>query len=370
MGASNGHNGRMNVGVIGCGNISNAYLTAGRKFPILNLVACADVDMARAEAKAAEHGIKALSVSEMLADPTIDMVVNLTIPSAHFAVAMSAIEAGKHIYNEKPLALTREEGQAMLDAAKQKNVRIGSAPDTFFCGPLQTCRKLIDDGIIGRPVAATAFMMGHGPEAWHPDPEFFYKFGAGPLFDMGPYYLTTLVHLLGGVEGVTAATRISFPERVIGSQPKAGQMIKVDVPTHTVGLLHFANGALGTIITSFDVWASEVPRIEIYGSEGTLSVPDPNMFNGTVRVFRHDQPGWQEVALTHGYTDNLRSIGAADMAVAIRDNRAHRASGALAFHVLDIMQTIYESAEQGRYLPLTSKVERPEALPVGASGLD
>ncbi len=361
---------KLNVGVIGCGNISNTYFTAGRKFPILNLAACADMDMKRAEEKAAQHGLTACTVEDMLADPSIDMIINLTVPRAHYTIAMRAIEAGKHVYGEKPFALTREEGQEILDAAAKKGVRVGSAPDTFFCGPLQTCRKLIDDGWIGRPVAATAFMMGHGPEAWHPDPEFFYKFGGGPLFDMGPYYLTTLVHLLGAVEGITSATRISFPERRISSQPKLGQMIQVEVPTHTVGLLHFASGALGTLITSFDVWGSEVPRMEIYGSEGTLSVPDPNNFNGVVRLRRYNHSEWQTVPLTHGYTDNLRSIGAADMALGIRQNRPHRASGALAFHVLDIMQTIYESAEQGRYLSTNSTVERPEALPVGASGLD
>lgn len=360
----------VNVGIIGCGNISNAYLTAACRFPILRLAAVSDMDMARAQAKAAEHGLVAKPVDQLLADPDIDLIINLTVPRAHFTVAMQAIEAGKHIHNEKPLALTRDEGKALLDAAAAKGVRVGSAPDTFLGGALQTCRKIIDDGLIGRPVAATAFMMGHGPEAWHPDPEFFYKFGAGPLFDMGPYYLTALIHLLGGIEGVTAATRISFPERVIGSQPKAGQVIKVEVPTHVVGLLHFAGGALGTLITSFDVWASELPRIEIYGSEGTLSVPDPNNFTGKVRLRRHDKPEWQEIPLSHGFTDNLRSIGAAEMALALRQDRPHRASGALAFHVLDTMQTIYESAEQGRYLALNSVVERPQALAVDGEGLE
>jgi predicted dehydrogenase len=360
----------MNIGIIGCGNISNAYITASKQFRILNMVGCADLDFGRAQAKAAEHGIKAYTVDDILADPDIHILINLTVPAAHYDVAMKIIAAGKHVYNEKPLTLNRTDGLALLDAAKAKGVRVGCAPDTFLGGGHQTCRKLIDDGWIGKPIAATAFMMGHGPEGWHPDPEFFYKSGAGPLFDMGPYYLTWLIDFLGPIAGVTAATRISFPERMIGSAAKYGQIIQVEVPTHVVGLLHFESGALGTLITSFDVWESALPRIEIYGSEGTISVPDPNTFDGIIRVSRYHHEDWQEVPFTHGYTEGLRSIGVADMAHAIRENRPHRASGDLAFHVLDTMQTIIESAEQGKYLPLSRSCERPAALPIGKSGLE
>lgn len=361
-------NNPMTVGIVGCGNISDIYMTASRNFPALKVVACADLDMKRAQQKAAQHGLIAKTVDDMLADPTIDLIINLTIPAAHYAVALAAIEAGKHVYSEKPLSLTRTQGKALVEAAAKGGVRLGGAPDTFMAGPFQTCRKLIEDGRIGRPIAATAFMMGHGPEGWHPDPEFFYKPGAGPLFDMGPYYLTALINLIGPVAGVTAATRISFPERTITSQPKNGNVIRVEVPTHAVGLLHFANGALGTIITSFDVWAAELPRIEIYGTEGTLSVPDPNMFDGVVRLFRPDQPGWQAVPLTHGYTENLRSVGVADMAMAVREGRPHRANGDMTLHVLDIMQSIHESAEQGRYLALETTCQQPAPLPVGGLG--
>jgi predicted dehydrogenase len=363
-------NGRFKVGFIGCGNISDTYLRAIQRFPILEVVACADLNLARAEAKAAQFGIKALTVDQLLADPDIQIVINLTIPAAHHPVALAAIRAGKHVYNEKPLSLNRKDAQELLTVAAEKGVRVGGAPDTFLGAAHQTCRKLIDDGLIGTPVAVTAFMMGHGPERWHPDPEFFYKPGAGPLFDMGPYYLTALINLLGPIQNVTAAARISFPERVIGSQPKAGTVIKVEVPTHTVGLLHFASGALGTLITSFDVWASELPRIEIYGSEGTLNVPDPNWFDGVVRVKRYDHPEWQVIPLTHTYTDNLRSVGVADMAWAIREGRAHRASGEQTAHVLDVMETIHESAAQGRQLPVQSSCTRPAPLPTGETGLD
>ncbi len=361
---------RMKVGVIGCGNISDTYFSAGRKFPVLEFVACADLDLRRAEAQAAKYGLRACTVDQLLADPDIELVINLTVPGAHYAVALSVIEAGKHAYNEKPLALTRAEGAALLEAAQRKNVRLGGAPDTFLSGPQQTARKLIDDGYIGRPVAATAFMMGHGPEAWHPDPEFFYKPGAGPLYDMGPYYLTALINLLGPVRSITAAAQISFPEREITSQPKHGTLIKVEVPTHTVGLLHFASGALGTLITSFDVWAAELPRMEIYGSEGTLSVPDPNLFDGVVRGFHHEKAGWETIPLTHGLTENSRSVGAADLAEAVHEGRPQRASGELVFHVLDVMQTIHEAAAQGHTLPMNSTCERPAPLPALNAGRD
>src|SRR5437868_8376711 len=268
-----------NVGVVGCGNISGIYLEAGKKWDILNIVACADIDLPRAQSQAAKYDIpKACGVAELLADPSIDIVINLTVPQAHAEVALAALAAGKSVYNEKPLALGREQAKQMLDLARAKGLRVGCAPDTFLGGGLQTCRKLIDDGVIGEPIGASAFMMSHGPEGWHPNPEFFYQPGAGPMFDMGPYYLTALTTLLGPVRRVTGSTRVSFPERVISSEPLRGQVIKVNTPTHIVGVLDFAAGAIGTIITTFDVWSSELPRLEIYGSKGTLSLPDPNTF--------------------------------------------------------------------------------------------
>jgi predicted dehydrogenase len=354
------------VGVIGCGNISGIYLENSKKFAVLKVVACADLDMERARARAAQYGVpKACSVEELLADPEIDLVLNLTVPKAHAAVAQAAIQAGKSVYNEKPLAIDRTEGRALMDAARARGVRVGCAPDTFLGGGLQTCRKLIDDGWIGAPVAATAFMMSHGHEHWHPDPGFYYQPGGGPMFDMGPYYLTALVALLGPVRRVTGSTRLTFPERTITSQPKYGTKITVTVPTHVAGLLDFADGTVATIITTFDVWAAELPQIEIYGTEGTLSLPDPNTFGGPVRIRRAGASEWSTLPLTHGYTANSRGLGVADLAYALRAGRPHRANGELAYHVLDIMQAIHEAAREGRHIDLTSTCDRPAPLPLG-----
>ena len=353
------------VGIIGCGNISGIYLQADKKFPILQTIACADLDTARAKAKAEEYGIKAYSVDELLADPEIDIVINLTIPAAHGKVAMAAIEAGKHVYSEKPLALDRAEGRQLLEMAAAKGLRVGNAPDTFLGGGIQTCRKLIDDGWIGEPLGATAFMMAPGHERWHPDPDFFYQPGGGPMFDMGPYYVTALVSLLGPVRRVTGSTRATYKERTITSQPKFGQKIQVNVPTYVAGLLDFTAGAIGTIITSFDTWAAELPRIEIYGTQGSLSVPDPNTFGGPVRIRRAGATEWSEMPITHLYTENSRGLGVADMAYAIESGRAHRANGQLAYHVLDIMCAIHDASNQDAHVQLASTCERPAPLPLG-----
>jgi predicted dehydrogenase len=353
-----------NVGIVGCGNISGIYLEAGKKWDILNIVACADIDLERARAQAAKYGVpKAGSVAELLADPSIDIVINLTIPAAHAEVALAALAAGKSVYNEKPLALDREQARQMLDLAREKGLRVGCAPDTFLGGGLQTCRKLIDEGVIGEPIGASAFMMSHGPEGWHPSPEFFYQPGAGPMFDMGPYYLTALTSLLGPVRRVTGSTRVSFPERVIGSEPLRGQVIKVNTPTHIIGVLDFTSGPIATIVTSFDVWSSELPRMEIYGSKGTLSLPDPNTFGGPVRVRLAGEQSWNEIPIAHSYTENSRGLGVADMADAIRTGRVHRANGELAFHVLDLMHTIHDASREGRHIEMTSSCQRPEPLP-------
>jgi len=354
------------IGIIGCGNISGIYFKRCKSFEILDIVAAADLIPERAQAKAAEFGIPmACTPEELLADQEIQIAVNLTIPQAHGAVAMAALKAGKCVHNEKPLALTREDGRKMLALAKRKGLRVGCAPDTFLGAGLQTCRKLIDDGRIGEPVGATAFMMCHGHESWHPDPEFYYKAGGGPMFDMGPYYLTALVNLMGPVRRVTGSARASFAERTITSRPKSGTKIKVDVPTHVVGVLDFAGGAIGSIITSFDVWAAELPRIEIYGTQGTLSVPDPNGFGGPVRLRSGSDKEWTEVPLSHGYAENSRGIGVADMAYALRSGRPHRAGGALAYHVLDIMHAIHDASKSGKHVKLKSTCERPAPLPTG-----
>ncbi|SHF62191.1 Predicted dehydrogenase [Caldanaerobius fijiensis DSM 17918] len=357
---------KVKIGIVGCGNISGIYFKAGKTFENLEIVACADLIMDRARAKAEEFGIpKACSVEELLADPEIQIVVNLTIPKAHAEVTMAALNAGKNAYAEKPMAISLEDGQKILELAKAKGLRVGGAPDTFLGGGIQTCRKLIDDGWIGEPIGATAFMLCHGHESWHPDPEFYYEVGGGPMFDMGPYYLTALVTLMGPVKRVTGSTRITFPERTITSAPKYGKKIQVEVPTHVAGIMEFESGAIGTILTSFDVWHSQLPRIEIYGSEGTLMVPDPNTFGGPVYIRRKDQAEWKEIPLTHGYAENSRGIGVSDMAYALVSGRPHRASGELTYHVLEIMHGFHIAAEEGRHYELKSTCERPAPLPLG-----
>lgn len=356
---------KVKVGIIGCGNIFPAYIKGSRAFDILDIVACADMDVARAQARAQEFNIPhAYTVSELLADPAIEIVINLTVPQAHAEVTLAILNAGKHAYGEKPLALTREQGQQILATASAKGLRVGSAPDTFLGGGIQTARKVIDDGLIGRPIAATACMAGHGPESWHPNPEFYYKLGGGPMFDMGPYYLTALINLMGPIRRVTGSTQISFPERIATSKEKNGLKIAVEVPTYVAGIMDFASGAVGTIITSFDTWSHNLPLIEIYGSEGSLSVPDPNTFGGKVQIRRWDEREWREISLSHS-DETGRGIGVADMAYGIRTGRPHRASGELAFHVLDLMQSFHEASSQDKHVLVGSTVIQPAALPVG-----
>ena len=354
------------VGVIGCGNIAPAYLRQCPLFEILEVAAVADVLPERAEARAEEFKVpQVCTPEELLADPEIELVINLTVPQAHYEVSLAAIAAGKSVWSEKPIALERAQARKLLDESAERGVLVGCAPDTFLGGAHQTCIKLISDGVIGAPVGASAFMMGRGPESWHPNPYIFYQRGAGPMFDMGPYYLTALIAMLGPVWRVTGATRISFPERVIGSEPHKGKKIQVEVPTHVTGILDFASGAIGTLTTSFDVWAHELPNIEIYGSEGTLSVPDPNGPGGTPRLWTPKTGKWTEVPLTHGYAEVSRSTGVADMAYALRHGRDHRASGLLAYHVLDLMQAFHDASNEDRHIEMESTCERPAPLPVG-----
>jgi predicted dehydrogenase len=356
----------LKTAVIGCGNISSIYLENAAAWDILEVVACADLDSARARSQAAKFNIpRAIPVAEVLADPDIELIINLTIPAAHSEIGLAALRAGKSVYNEKPLAISREDGQLLLHEARARGLRVGCAPDTFLGGGLQTCRKLIDEGAIGQPVAATGAMLARGPDYWHPDPAFFFKVGAGPLFDMGPYYLTALITMLGPVRRVTGSARITFPERTIRSEPKQGTKITVETPTHIASVLDFASGPIVTLVTSFDVWTQYLPMIEIYGSAGTLTVPDPNRFGGPVRLRQTGSEEGREVPLTHAHTKNSRCIGVADMAYAIRTGRPHRANGELAWHVLDVMHAVLEASQTGRHIELTSTCERPAPLPAG-----
>jgi predicted dehydrogenase len=358
---------KVGVGIVGCGDISGAYVEGCRSFENLEVRACADIIIERALDKADEFDLpKAGLVEELLDDPDIEIVINLTPPNNHADVSLLAIEAGKHIYSEKPLATSRRDGQRILAAARDKGVKVGCAPDTFLGGGMQTCRNIIDEGRIGEVVGATAFMVSRGPEGWHPDPHFFYQSGAGPLFDMAPYYLTALINLIGPIERISSITRSSFPEREITSSRRAGEKILVQVPTFVGGLLNFASGPIGSLIMSFDIWYSNLPRMEIYGSEGTLNVPDPNTFGGPVLIRQAGKDEWSEIQLTHS-ADVSRGVGVADFAGAIRGRRQHRANGQMAYHVLDLMRAIEQSSEFDRHVHIESSCYRPDPLPVGLS---
>ncbi|BBH20347.1 oxidoreductase [Paenibacillus baekrokdamisoli] len=356
---------KFKVGIIGCGNISSIYFTNIQHFHMLDITACADLDMNRARERAEQYGVpKACGVDELLADPDIDIVLNLTIPQAHAEIHLRALEAGKHTYGEKPLALDLEGGKRILSLAKKKGLSVGCAPDTFLGGSIQTCRKLIDDKWIGEPIGATAFMMSEGPESWHPNPGFLYEKGAGPMFDMGPYYLTTLIHLLGPIRRVAGSTRITFPERMITNDYNYGDTLQVQTPTHSAGILDFHNGAVCTMITSFDVLGSKLPHIEIYGTHGTLIVPDPNDFGGPILVKRHDWPDFKEIPMVYGFTGNHRGIGLMDMAHGIANGQLHRANGDLAYHVLEVMHGFELSSNAEQYYNVGSSCAQPESLPM------
>jgi predicted dehydrogenase len=354
------------VGIIGCGVISAAYLKAARLFPQIEVRGLADLDLERAQARSAEFGPKALTVADLLAHPAIDIVLNLTTPAAHLPVALQAIAAGKHVYGEKPLAVSTEEARRMLGAADAAGVRIGCAPDTFLGGGHQSARRLLDDGAIGRPVGGTAFLLLAGHERWHPDPGFYYaREGGGPMFDMGPYYLTDLVQLLGPVVEVVAFGTVGRARRVIAKGPRAGSEIPVDCTTHIAGLLRFEGGAIVQIATSFEVWGHKHTPIELYGTEGSLAVPDPNRFGGKVELCKAGGT-WQAMPTMHGYAeDNYRILGLVDMAVAIAKGRPHRASGELAYHVLEAMEALVGSSERRGIVTIESRCARPEPMAAG-----
>lgn len=354
----------INVGVIGCGKISDAYFQGIRRYNGLNVLACADLDEVRAREKARAFGIpRASSVEGLLSDPEIDVVVNLTIPIAHAEINQRILRAGKHAYTEKPFAVDAASGADVLRVAAAEQRRIGSAPDTFLGGGIQTCRKLIDDGAIGEPVAATAFMLCRGHETWHPSPAFYYQRGGGPMLDMGPYYLTALVNLLGPVRRVSGSVRRTFAERTITSQPLAGTQIRVEVPTHYAGTVDFASGPVATLVMSFDVYPHPLPAILIFGTEGSLEVPDPNTFGGDVRLARHGS-AYEVVPPTHS-VDRGRGTGLADMAYAIRSGRPHRANGELANHVLEVMDAFEKSSTAETQVKIQTTCERPAMLPLG-----
>ncbi len=354
------------VGIVGCGVISKAYAEKLRALSFLDLVACADLERERAEKLAKDHGIaRVLSPEELVADREIDVVVNLTIPAAHASVSQAALDAGKSVYSEKPLALDVASGRRLVETAALRGLRLGCAPDTFLGAGLQTCRKLLDDGAIGQVVAANGFMQGPGPERWHPRPQIFYQRGGGPLLDVGVYYVTALVALLGPVHRVTSAARITHARRQIRSEPHRGEWMPVEEPTHVASVLEHASGPIATLVTSFDVQASRLRNLEIYGTEGTLAVPDPNTFGGPVQLRRAGDEAWTDIPLTHANAAQSRGIGLGDMAIAARSGRAHRAPGALALHVLEVMERAIDASREGRHREIASGCERPAPLPAG-----
>ena len=361
---------RLRVGLIGAGHISGHYLQAARHFQQqFEVVVCADLDPTAARARAREFGIASASIEELLKDESIGLVVNLTTPKAHVPVGLRAIDAHKHTYCEKPLGLSVAEAEPLLLAARTRGVRVGCAPDTFLGGGQQTARNLIDSGAIGTPIGGTAFILLPGHERWHPNPDFYYQDGGGPVFDMGPYYLTSLVNLLGPVARIISCGRRTFSHRTIGSGSRMGESFPVEIQTHFAALLEFKGGPVVSFNASFDVQGHSHVPIEVYGSEGTLQVPDPNHFGGQVRYFGKDG-GWREMALTHGYCDrDYRGLGVAEMAAALASGADHRASDVLALHVLEVMEAIVNSGSSGAPVAIQSSCERPRPLkPISLMG--
>ncbi|WP_329125669.1 Gfo/Idh/MocA family protein [Streptomyces sp. NBC_01465] len=353
----------LRIGMVGAGKISGAYLDTFVKSDSVRLTAVTDLDphRARTAADRIPGAEVAGSLAELVVRDDVDAVLNLTVPAVHAQVALAALAAGKHVYGEKPLAATREEADAILAAARAGGLRVGCAPDTVLGTGTQTARKAVDDGLIGRPVAATAFMASAGPESWHPDPEFYYRPGGGPLLDMGPYYLSSLVHVLGPVVRVTGAASRTRTERDIGSGPRAGTHFPVEVDTHVTGVLEHAGGALTTLLMSFDIQAARLPRIEVHGTGGSLSVPDPNGFDGLVEYHRAGGE-WQLLPVSAGYRGAGRGTGLVDLADALSAGRPHRASAGLSRHVLDVMLTLLDAAREGAALSVRSSCERPEPV--------
>jgi predicted dehydrogenase len=350
------------VGIIGCGAIIAQYLANFRRLDQIELVAVADLDPARAQAVADDYdGVRALSVDGLLAAADVDLVLNLTIPAAHAEVALKAIAAGKSVYGEKPLAATTAEARQVLEAAREAGVVVGCAPDTVLGTGIQTARKAIDDGLIGAPISATATMVTPGHERWHPNPDFYYQPGGGPLLDMGPYYVSALVTLLGPVVSVVGAASHTRSERTIGSGPRAGETVPVAVDSHVTGVLVHASGALSTLLMSFDAVKSKSPNIEIHGERGSLAVPDPNHFDGDVQVFALGADDWQTLPVSAGYVDSGRGFGIADFA-ATAPGSEPRAGGQLAYHVLEVMESMLASARTGSAVQINSTADRPEPV--------
>ncbi|QMU58509.1 MAG: gfo/Idh/MocA family oxidoreductase [Boseongicola sp.] len=364
----------LGIGIIGCGNISAAYLSLAPLFKGIEMRAVADLNMDAANARAAEFGVRAHTVEDLLTANDIDIIVNLTIPAAHFEVSMRCLNAGKHVYSEKPFVLSLEEGAEIKKLADAKGLRVGSAPDTFLGGSHQQARQMIDNGDLGTITSGIAFVMSHGMEHWHPNPDFFFQPGAGPVLDVGPYYVTNLIQLIGPVARVAAVTTTPMLKRTIQSEPRKGEEIPVETPSTIHAILQFVSGATITMCTSWDVWGghSHTP-MELYGSKGSLYLPDPNFFAGELKLGRQNQDAatvtpWSHPfnVLNHGEGDdaqaNYRASGLSDMAIAIKEGRPHRCSLELALHAVEVMSGILKSGETGAFVDMTTTCERPAPL--------
>ena len=369
---------KLGVGVIGCGNISAAYFRLAPLFRGIEMRACADLDIAAARARARQFGLRAETVEGLLGANDIDIVVNLTIPAAHFEVSKAILAAGKHVYSEKPFVLSLEDGLELRKQADGKGLRIGSAPDTFLGGAHQLVRHLVDSGRLGRITSGACHVMSHGMEDWHPNPDFFFKPGGGPILDLGPYYISNLVQLIGPVKRVAALCSIPATTRTITSKPRKGQTILVETPTTIHALLEFAGGAAVTLTASWDVWDHGHAPLELYGEEGSLYVPDPNFFGGRVRYSKRGKALDRELKWDHPFSvpnevepegplANYRAVGLADMAMAIIEGRPHRCSPELALHGIDVMTGILRSGETGAFVSMRTTCERPQPLGVRAA---
>lgn len=366
---------KLGVGIIGCGNVSAHYMRYGNTFNGTEVIACADINPEAAKARAEEFNLRADTIEDLLAADDIDIIINLTIPAAHLEVSQSILNAGKHVYSEKPYVLSTEEGDTLKKLATEKGLRIGSAPDTFLGGSHQHARYLIDTNTIGKVTSGTAIIMGHGMEHWHPNPDFFYQPGAGPVLDIGPYYISNLVQLLGPVEKISAMTSTPSKTRTISNGPRNGETIPVDTPTTIHALLQFKSGAIITVICSWDVWNHDHNHMELYGEDGTMYLPDPNFFAGDLKITSGseavDLPSWEHPFSVPNFKNdnsegqmlaNYRGAGLSDMSLAIQEGREHRCSMEFAHHVVDIMTSILKAGETGQSVKLTTTCERPAAL--------
>ncbi|NYJ09072.1 putative dehydrogenase [Rhizobium leguminosarum] len=363
----------LGVGIIGCGNISTTYFSLAPLFKGLKVLACADINVQAAEARAKDYGVKAQTIDALLANDEIDVVVNLTIPDAHFRVSKSILEAGKHVYSEKPLVLSLEEGEELRRIAREKDLAVGCAPDTFLGGAHQLARKFIDDGGIGRVTSGACYVMSPGMEMWHPNPDFFFLPGGGPILDLGPYYIANLINLIGPVKRVGAMTSMASPTRTITSEPRNGEIIPVKTPTTIQALLEFVSGATVTLSASWDVWSHRHANMELYGTDGSLYVPDPNFFGGTVEASGRDKDikpldAWEHPfgkinqENPNGSRANYRTAGLADMAMSLIEGRDARCSLDRTLHGVDVMTSILKSGEEGRFIDLTTTCTQPAAL--------